>query len=290
MKEIEKILNEIKLLDKGKKNKSIKNRNSSKNKQNKTEQIFKGKNKIIEETEEENNKNLFNEDKKLEEIKYILNLEGVVEKIMREKNSFIKNDEDIEEDWKINLGRNEMKRRRMKEKEEKRNTKEEKQKISEEEDEDDEEFNVFPIEHSWNNHLKLDHHKYFFDGKRGKNKLNFEEKELKIEEGKQNEIFKEKDAKIEDSKLNELFKEEEAKNNLSDFSPFYPKIFLDNNKLDELYIELDNSNNKDNGSIFKLLNVAVIVEEIKNRIEYIKKIKLKSITSISIGSVEGNIF
>ena len=91
MKEIEKILNEIKLLDKGKKNKSIKNNNSSKNnknKQNKTEQISKAKNKIIEETEEENNKNLFDEDKKIKEIEYILNLEVVAEKMMSENNKF----------------------------------------------------------------------------------------------------------------------------------------------------------------------------------------------------------
>nr|CAD2182559.1 unnamed protein product [Meloidogyne enterolobii] len=290
MREIEKILNEIKLLDKGKKNKSIKNNNSSKNKrnkQNKTEQIFKGKNKIIEETEEENNKNLFDDDKKIEEIEYILNTEGVIEKIMREKNTIIKNDEEIGKEWKINLGRNEMKRRRMKEKEEKRNKQEENQKISEdEEEENDEQFNVFPLDHSWNNHLKLDHHKYFFDGKRGKNKLNFEEKELRSDEGKLNEVLKEKEIKIEDSKQNEALKEEESKNDLPDFSSFYPKIFLDNDKVDELYIELINSNNQDNERKLKLLNVGAFVEEIKNRIEYVKKIKQKFKTSISIGSIE----
>uniref|UniRef100_A0A1I8B219 Uncharacterized protein n=1 Tax=Meloidogyne hapla TaxID=6305 RepID=A0A1I8B219_MELHA len=296
--DIEKIVNEINLLDKGKKNKYKNNNKNSKN-QKKKQNKLKTKNEIIEENDEENNNNkdiTQDNDEKINQIKYYLNTEGLIEKIIKERNDFIKNNINLNDDesW------------------EKINNKKEMKKI----EEDEEKLNVFPLEYSWNNHLKLDYHKYLYENDKIKNNdseelfkyLNNSKEEEENNEENENkfneknklkmEKFEEKelDLNIEDvknkvvnedtGKNDEKLKNEDFLENHKEINKFYPKIFLDSHLLDVEYINLINSNNEDKEKIFKLLNIGVFVEEIKLRIEYIKRIMLGK--TIIVGSLEGN--
>ncbi|CAK5080079.1 unnamed protein product [Meloidogyne enterolobii] len=87
---------------------------------------------------------------------------------------------------------------------------------------------------------------------------------------------------------------------LSKFTPFHPRIFLEEKILIEAY-EKFISGRGDPKKIIPALEIGVVIDEIKQRFEYIKKFKQNKIdteldcenansTGISFGSLEGKVF
>uniref|UniRef100_A0A915NEB2 Uncharacterized protein n=1 Tax=Meloidogyne floridensis TaxID=298350 RepID=A0A915NEB2_9BILA len=218
-----------------------------------------------------------------------LDLDGkLVEKNSNELNKDNYIDEDIEEEnWKINK------------KDEKKMRKEEIKKIRKEENlrkDDIKSLNKEKIELAQTNvnEVKITENENHEDEEQ-KADINHKKKEniLQKSEREDNELLP----------VNEVITKENPKDfkSISKFTPFHPKMFLEEKVLLEAY-EKFIGGKLDPKKIIPALEIGVIIDEIKQRFDYIKRFKqykidnevncekIKNSTSIFFGSLEAQIY